>query len=216
MGVGCAAVLLFLFREGWKGALGLRSRRPSASIYNLRRLRAPGRSLAIQAARARRGLAGLRIPGAGGTLLCYNQVLRSQRAGGVCGTIGFRRRCPDRDLLRIDLHPLICKNTNSGSHACLTSIWPDPQMPFSAGFGVHANDPAHPWENWLVMELLVVVHHHGRGCDDPQRVFRSISPARCSIGRSDLGFLARGGPRMRDSIIRASISPTSRRYSSSS
>lgn len=26
-----------------------------------------------------------------------------------------------------------------------------------AVFGVHANDPAHPWENWLVMELLVVV-----------------------------------------------------------
>lgn len=23
-------------------------------------------------------------------------------------------------------------------------------------FGVHAHDPAHPWENWLVMELLVV------------------------------------------------------------
>src|SRR5947209_1771932 len=24
-------------------------------------------------------------------------------------------------------------------------------------FGVHAHDPAHPWENWLVMELLVIV-----------------------------------------------------------
>lgn len=68
MGVGCVAVLLFFFREGWKGALGC-GVAASASIYNLRRLRALAGRLATPGSAGSAVLAGLRFLVLG--LLCF-------------------------------------------------------------------------------------------------------------------------------------------------